>query len=151
MNINSLKIEGRMKRNEYVGQVVSSYRKAIDSYYDKNIIIDKALEEQKLKLIFNRGFTKGFLFKEKNSLIINSDQPNHIGIVVGKVTKTYPNNTVDIKLIDNISFGKSYCHPPTNIKEEHFIFENLNFFWFHFYSSIFFPDFIVCFFFSRKF
>ena len=105
--VDSLKIEGRMKRNEYVGQVVSSYRKAIDSYYDKNIIIDKALEEKKLKLIFNRGFTKGFLFKEKNSLIINSDQPNHIGIVVGKVTKTYPNNTVDIKLIDNISFGDS--------------------------------------------
>ena len=25
--------------------------------------------------------------------------------------------------IDNISFGKSNCHPPTNIKEEHFILE----------------------------
>jgi putative protease len=33
--IHSLKIEGRMKSKEYVYTVVSSYRKAIDSYYDK--------------------------------------------------------------------------------------------------------------------
>lgn len=104
--VDSLKIEGRMKRPEYVGQVVSSYRKAIDKYYN-NSSFDLDLEIKKLKYIFNRGFTKGFLFKEKNSQIINSTQPNHIGVEVGKVIKVYPNNTVDIKLSDEVRFNDS--------------------------------------------
>lgn len=106
VGVDSLKIEGRMKRPEYVGQVVSSYRKAIDKYYN-NSSFDLTLEVKKLKYIFNRGFTKGFLFKEKNSQIINSAQPNHIGVEVGKVIKVYSNNTVDIKLTDEVRFNDS--------------------------------------------
>lgn len=38
IGVSSLKIEGRMKSLEYVFMVVSLYRQAIDSYYDKGIV-----------------------------------------------------------------------------------------------------------------
>ena len=58
--ITSLKIEGRMKRLEYIYLVVSIYRKAIDNYYKygKTLVTNKDLID--LKKIYNREFTKGF-------------------------------------------------------------------------------------------
>ena len=81
----SLKIEGRMKKPEYVAIVIKNYRDAIDfiisnnkNYYNKN-----ALNE--LESAFNRGFTKGFLFNEKKSKIVNIDRPDNRGVFIGKV------------------------------------------------------------------
>lgn len=101
-NIDSLKIEGRMKRSEYVYYVVSLYRKAIDSYLkNKSVnITDKDIYE--LKKIFNRKFTKGFIFHEKNNNFINSFRPNHLGVEIGKVIKV-EKNRVTIKLSDNLN------------------------------------------------
>ena len=64
-NVLSLKIEGRMKRPEYVATVVSSYRDAILNYIEngKSGISDKTLED--LYVIFNRKFTRGYLLGEK--------------------------------------------------------------------------------------
>ena len=55
--IDSLKIEGRMKEPAYVANVVSKYRMALDN---------KITEEDKedLSKTFNRTFTKGYLFHE---------------------------------------------------------------------------------------
>ena len=85
LGVSSLKIEGRMKRKEYVYYVVSLYRKAIDSYFEKGYIEIKEEEIENLKKIFNRGFTKGFLNNEKSENIIHSYRPNHMGIEIGKV------------------------------------------------------------------
>ncbi len=100
-NIDSLKIEGRMKRPEYVFYVVSLYRKAIDNYikYGETKITDKDIYN--LKKIFNREFTKGFIFNEKNSKFVNSYRPNHIGIEIGKVLSV-KNNRVTILLNDDL-------------------------------------------------
>ena len=38
-----------------------------------------------IKVVFNREFTKGYLFKEKNSLIVNKKSVNHQGIEIGKI------------------------------------------------------------------
>lgn len=100
----SLKIEGRMKSSEYVYTVVSLYRAAIDSYYQNGIVSinnDKLLE---LKKIFNRDYTKGFLFNANNNDIINGYRPNHLGVKVGTVVG-YKKGIVQIKLIDSISIG----------------------------------------------
>lgn len=84
-NIDSLKIEGRMKSPEYVGYVTRLYRMLIDKYYnDEEMILTKE-DIDKLKVLFNRKFTKGFLF---NDNIINIESPNHQGINLGKVVKT---------------------------------------------------------------
>ena len=77
--IDSLKIEGRMKEPAYVANVVSKYRKAIDN---------KITEEDKenLKKTFNRTFTKGYLFHEDKKDITNVLRPNNFGYEVGKVS-----------------------------------------------------------------
>lgn len=101
LNIDSLKIEGRMKSPEYVYQVVKIYRLLVDSYYDnKEINIED--EIKKLQIIFNRKFTKGFLFNEDNNNFINPHRPNHMGIQVGEVINVFKNK-VEIKLIDSLN------------------------------------------------
>ena len=96
--VTSFKIEGRMKRPEYVAQITSEYRKAIDSYKNGRQFTPNVKE---LKKLHNREFTTGYLFNQKGHEIINSFRPNHIGIPLGKVIG-YGNNQVQIKLTENI-------------------------------------------------
>src|SRR5699024_2486612 len=77
-NIKSFKIEGRMKSPEYVGFITRFYRNLIDK---KEFNLEE--ETNKLKTLFNRDFTIGNLFNEKN--IMNIETPNHIGLPIGKV------------------------------------------------------------------
>ncbi len=59
--IDAFKIEGRKRSPEYIAKVVSSYRKAIDAYYDKTL--DNQLKQnlvEELKKVYNRGFSNGF-------------------------------------------------------------------------------------------
>lgn len=81
----SLKIEGRMKRPEYVATVIRSYREVIDDYLsNKKIkISDETMGD--LYTIFNRKFTKGFILGEVGSEVMNSNIPNNQGLYVGKV------------------------------------------------------------------
>ena len=81
-DIASFKIEGRMKSAAYVGYVTRLYRKLMDSYYhNKKLEITKE-EEDNLKILFNRTFTRGYLF---NDNIRNISTPNHMGLEIGKV------------------------------------------------------------------
>ena len=102
--VNSLKIEGRMKRPEYVYLVTSMYRKAIDNYvkFKQTKITDSDIKE--LKKLFNRYFTKGFLFNEDNDNFTNPFRPNHLGIEIGKVLD-YKNGQVIIKLKDDLNIN----------------------------------------------
>ena len=101
LGIDSFKIEGRMKRPEYVYLVTKIYRKAIDNYlrYGETLITDEDILE--LKKIYNRDFTLGYLFSND---IINQYRPNHLGIKIGKVIDINKNK-VFIKLEDNLSNG----------------------------------------------
>lgn len=102
LGIESFKIEGRMKRAEYVYLVVSIYRKAIDNYlkYKETRITENDILE--LKKIYNRKFTKGYLFNDKN--IMNTYRPNHLGIKIGKVIKK-DKNSIYIKLNNKLING----------------------------------------------
>ena len=100
--VNSLKIEGRMKRCEYVYLVTKIYRKAIDSYYNTGKVDINESDIKELKKIFNRDFTKGFIFNEINDNFTNSYRPNHMGIDIGKVID-YKNGYVYIKLTDDLN------------------------------------------------
>ena len=104
IGVTSLKIEGRMKSSSYVYTVVKLYRLAIDSYYKNNNIYIDEKELYNLKKIFNREFTKGFLFDEENNKVINVSRPNHQGVEVGKVI-SYKNNIATIKLNDEININ----------------------------------------------
>lgn len=100
--VSSLKIEGRMKRSEYVYLVVSIYRRAIDTYYKYGRVIIDDSDILELKKIFNREFTFGYLFNEK--YIVNQKRPNHQGIEIGKVID-YRNHKAYIKLNDSVNKG----------------------------------------------
>ncbi|MEG2321880.1 MAG: U32 family peptidase [Bacilli bacterium] len=102
IGINSFKIEGRMKSPNYVYIVTSLYRKAIDSYLKLGKVNITADELKDLKKIFNRGFTKGFLFNDTNKNIANGFRPNHLGIEIGKVID-YKDGFMKIKLNDNLN------------------------------------------------
>lgn len=104
IGVTSLKIEGRMKSSSYVYTVVKLYRLAIDSYYKNNNIYIDEKELYNLKKIFNRDFTKGFLFDEGNNKVINMKRPNHQGVEIGKVIN-YKNNVATIKLNDEININ----------------------------------------------
>jgi len=57
-NIDSIKIEGRMRTPYYVATTTSVYRNAIDSYYSGNFKITQEVLD-KLKTAFSRDFTEG--------------------------------------------------------------------------------------------
>nr|WP_297394738.1 U32 family peptidase [uncultured Peptostreptococcus sp.] len=96
-NVLSLKIEGRMKRPEYVATVVSSYRDAILNYIEngKSGISDQNLED--LYVIFNRKFTRGYLLGQVGGDIMNSSKPNNRGLYIGKV-ESYNRKSKRLKL-----------------------------------------------------
>ena len=104
LGIDSLKIEGRMKSSTYVYLVVSIYREAIDSYINTgkvNINKDKLHD---LMIMFNRGYTKGFIFNEDNNNFVNMKHSNHQGIKIGKVID-YKNHFATIRLSDDLYIG----------------------------------------------
>ncbi|MDE5547092.1 MAG: DUF3656 domain-containing protein [Anaeroplasmataceae bacterium] len=76
--MDSLKIEGRMKEPSYVANVVSAYRKALDG---------KSTTEDFLNLskTFHRTFTKGYIFHEDKKDITNISRPNNFGVPIGKI------------------------------------------------------------------
>ncbi|MBQ9955625.1 MAG: U32 family peptidase [Eggerthellaceae bacterium] len=76
--IDSLKIEGRMKEPNYVANVVSRYRMALDGTAER-------ADKEKLGYTFNRTFTKGYMFGEDRRDIVNAEKPNHHGYRIGAV------------------------------------------------------------------
>ncbi len=101
--VKSLKIEGRMRKAEYVIATVKAYRKALDHFYEgKPFDIDNSIIE--LQSVFNREYTKGYLLEEVPSEINNSTRPNHQGIEVGTVV-AYHRGKTDIKLTGVLRVG----------------------------------------------
>ena len=83
--VHSLKIEGRMKKPEYVATVIGSYREAVDDYLrTKKVHVSHDIMAD-LYTIFNRKFTKGLLLGEVGKDVMNSQVPNNQGLYIGKV------------------------------------------------------------------
>ena len=77
----SFKIEGRMRRAEYVASAVRYYRALIDKASEK----EKALALSDLKRTYNRGnYTKGLAFGQDKRFLSTSVQ-GHIGEKIGVV------------------------------------------------------------------
>ena len=114
--VSSLKIEGRMKRPEYVYLVTKTFREAIDACYaGKTYTIDPK-RQQELLLMFNRGFSKGHLFHADVDHRMSHYRPNHRGIEIGKVTG-YEKGSVTVKLSQSLHQhdGLRILHHPQDI------------------------------------
>ncbi|MBQ3461224.1 MAG: U32 family peptidase [Solobacterium sp.] len=97
----SLKIEGRMKRPEYVYLVTRTFREAIDAYYEGKHYKVSAQRTKELLLMFNRGFSKGHLFHAGTEERMSHYRPNHVGINIGTVLQ-YKDGQVQVKLTDTL-------------------------------------------------
>lgn len=98
--VTSFKIEGRMKRPEYVASIVRQYRNAIDKHLN-DIEQDYKNSVFEMKYMFNRGFTKGHIFNDEN--LLSKNFPGHQGLYVGDVTNYNKNKKiVSIRLSDNL-------------------------------------------------
>lgn len=99
-NIDSLKIEGRMKSKEYVAQVTKTFRKLVDDYYQNKEPLLTKEDTINLQKTYNRDFTNGYLFNETN--IINGKTSNHQGIPVGKIIDAN-NKKITILLTEDVN------------------------------------------------
>lgn len=98
--VTSLKIEGRMKRPEYVATIVKNYRKALDRGKDSITKTDKKDVSQ----IFNREFTKGIGLGDFGESFVSRDRPDNRGILLGRVIKV-DNKTISFKLEEDLKVG----------------------------------------------
>lgn len=102
--VSSLKIEGRMKRAEYVAVVTRAYREAIDRLQSEpDFRPDKAVKDRLLR-IFNRNFSGGY-FMPGNVEFLSTKRPNNRGVYVGRVVEQDWNLLTRIKLSDTVSQG----------------------------------------------
>ena len=82
LGVDSIKIEGRLKRPSYVAGVVKTYRKALNGGFEKDDL-------STLSKIFSRGFNDS-AYLNGNDKIINEKVQNHLGEYVGKVVSVKP-------------------------------------------------------------
>ncbi len=86
--VTSFKLEGRMKRPEYVVVVTREYRKALDSILETGKYQDSETSKKELEQIFNRGgFSKGYYYGTDHSNLTASEKPNHWGTYLGTAAK----------------------------------------------------------------
>lgn len=98
----SLKIEGRMKKPEYVTKSASAYKEAIrriEEKEDGEALDPEWIKEQDTELakMFYRGFTKGFLLDETD--VVHTKYSSNYGVFLGEVKKiAHFKHTTDITL-----------------------------------------------------
>ena len=80
----SLKIEGRLKRPEYVAQTTAAYRGALDAIA-AGTAFDADAAKRGLRQMFNRGgFTRGYGPGVDDAELMYAERPNHLGVEIGR-------------------------------------------------------------------
>jgi collagenase-like PrtC family protease len=80
--ITGFKIEGRMRSPLYVAVATRLYRKAIDSFLAGEFAVPQK-EMAEIEVVFNREFTEGLMFGEKN--LISPEKPMNRGALLGVI------------------------------------------------------------------
>lgn len=119
----SFKIEGRMKKPEYVASVTSMYRKYIDIYQSTGSINVSVEDMDRLKDVFSRGeFSTGYWMTKNGADMVTFDKPSHTGVpLLESVAQS--GNRLKVKVLkalnkgdiidipgssDNYTFGTDY-------------------------------------------
>ncbi len=107
LDVDSFKIEGRMKSSAYVYEAVRQVKKVRDG--QKRTKEDRIALEQ----AFNRGYTLGHVYEQKGKDLMNPFTSNHQGIVIGKVLSSNAKGIriqlkEDLNQNDGIRIGKEY-------------------------------------------
>ena len=82
----SVKLEGRLKRPEYVATIAASYRKGIDLLEQNAFRPADDAEREGLTQIFSRGgFMNGYAMGAQDAGVIYPDRVNHGGVPIGTI------------------------------------------------------------------
>lgn len=123
--IDSFKIEGRMKRPEYVAGVTSMYRKYVDLYLQKGRDGFRVTDSDKEALmdLYNRGgFNTGYYTQHNGRQMMSVKRPNHAGVPAVQViaqkgrevtgnalTKIHKGDVLELgERQENYTFGTEY-------------------------------------------
>ena len=101
--INSFKIEGRMKKPEYVALVTAMYRKYVDLYLKcgKKAFRVEEKDREMLMDLYNRGGSHGGYYHTKNGReMLSLERPNHAGVPALQVMKCKGRNVTVKALVD---------------------------------------------------
>jgi len=90
--IDAFKIEGRMRRPEYVATVARIYRTLIDRAGQGEDYLVTGEEANQLAQVFNREFTTGYFFGVPGRDLMSYKRPNNRGIKLGRV-RSYDRDT----------------------------------------------------------
>lgn len=101
--VHSLKIEGRMKRPEYVAVVTGVYRQALDLLQDGADYHPAPEWKTQLMQIFNRSLTPGHTVPGSHH-VLSMSRPNNRGVYIGRVASQQGEKTT-IKLSESLSLG----------------------------------------------
>jgi U32 family peptidase len=84
--VKALKIEGRLKRPEYVAVVTNRYRKALDALARGTFAPADEAENTALKQAFHRGgFTVGHALGAQDAALCSTERVGHGGVAVGAI------------------------------------------------------------------
>ena len=149
--VTSFKIEGRLKDENYVKNVVSFYRKELDNLLPELGLKRASLGastvdfEPDLYKSFNRGFTTHFLY-ERTKDISAFNYSKSLGEPIGKVTKVskdffmlcennlvagdgicfFLNDELSGSMVQKVENGKIYPNSMDGIEKDLFVYRNLD-------------------------
>ncbi|MBS5938893.1 DUF3656 domain-containing protein [Clostridium sp.] len=99
----SLKIEGRMKRPEYVAGVVDNYKKAVEKEIYKTDYNVSSGKRELLQLFNRGGFSTAYLKKNLGKDMMSFNHPRNTGVPLGNILKDG-----EIILKEDIALGDGY-------------------------------------------
>lgn len=100
VGINSFKIEGRLKKPEYVANTVTQYRKVVDDGTVKNL--NKAVQD--LKISYSRDFFNGWLDGVNHQKLVGGEYSNNHGLEIGRIVRIN-HTSVDISSTRELKAG----------------------------------------------
>lgn len=81
----SVKIEGRLKSDDYVATVVHAYRTMIDNLNNPDNTQTLKELQRDLDLTFNRYYTDGYILNDQPSEVMGRESSFHQGLYLGKI------------------------------------------------------------------
>ncbi len=102
--VSCLKIEGRLKTPEYVANITSHYRRAIDAAIAERPLDFTAQDVREMELSFSRGFSPGWLNGCDHKMLVPAVSSAKRGVLLGEVRQVRGQRVV-IQAIGEVAPG----------------------------------------------
>ena len=111
--VSSFKIEGRLKTPEYVANVVSHYRRAIDAAAGGARAEFAPGDVEEMELSFSRGFSPGWLLGCEHKRLVPATSSAKRGVRLGSVVAT-GRGRVTVELASSVKRGDGIAFDPAD-------------------------------------